>query len=398
MAKVLVGVPTAEAARHSNFYDYYNQLERPEGTLHMFARGQSPARGRNMIIQAAIDNECTHVFFLDDDVIPPSDIIVKLLAHDKDVVTGLYPMRDFPHYPVAFNKRFDNGFNRYIHLKPEINGLIEITNCGFGCVLIKMGVFDLVKKPWVTLGELEADGWCDDIAFFNKVGDAGIKMFCDTTVLVDHMMTVFAGFRKVNDNWVINYDIRGKGNCQFPISYPAAEIDLALRIEGWMSDKELEFLGIAAKNHNFILEVGSYKGKSARVFADNTSGMVMCVDTWNSIVHSNEGKPIYKTDDDTYTEFVKNLYEHIATKKVIIERIDYKDFEPNGFKPDFIFIDAAHDYESAKHDIEKSMLMKPKVIAGHDYDTKVWPGVVKAVDERFGKVNHVDSIWWVEND
>jgi len=34
----------------------------------MFARGQSPAKGRNMMIQAAIDNECNSHLFLDDDV------------------------------------------------------------------------------------------------------------------------------------------------------------------------------------------------------------------------------------------------------------------------------------------------------------------------------------------
>jgi hypothetical protein len=398
MAKVLVGVPTAEGARHANFYDYYNALDRPEGTLHMFARGQSPARGRNMIIQAAIDNDCTHIFFLDDDVIPQPDIINRLLAHDKDVVTGLYAMRDFPHFPVAFDKRFPNGFNRHVHLNGDVDGLVEITNCGLGCVLIKMDVFNKVPKPWITLGELESDGWCDDIAFFNKVGDAGIKMYCDTNVLVDHMMTVNVGYRKVDGVWAINYDVRGKGNCQFPISYPAADVDMAKRIEGWMSDKELEFLGIVAKNHEYLFEVGSYKGKSARVMADNTKGKLICIDTWNSIVHSNDGRVIYKTSDDTYADFEKNLKEHIDSGKVIPYRMDYQKYEPNGFQPDFIFIDAAHDYESVKLDIEKSMSMNPKIIAGHDYDSKVWPGVVKAVDERFGEVNHVDTIWWKEND
>jgi len=398
MTKVLVAVPTGETSRYATFYDYYNQLERAEGTLHMFARGQSPAKGRNMMIQAAIDNECTHILFLDDDVIPPSDILKKLLAHDKDVVSGLYPMRDFPHYPVIFDKRFQNGFNRHTHLKSEIDGLIEITNCGFGCVLIKMHVFNLLKKPWVTLGELEADGWCDDIAFFNKLGDAGIKMYCDTSVLVDHMMTIHVGFRRVNDSWMINYDNRGKGNLQFPITYPSSDVDIARRIDGWLSDKELDFLGVAGKTYKYILEVGSYKGKSARAFADNTSGQVMCIDTWNSVVCGADGKPIYTTNDATYVDFVKNLQEHIETKKVIINRMNYKDFVPNGFKPDFIFIDAAHDYESAKHDIEKSMSMNPWIIAGHDYDSKVWPGVVKAVDEKFSKINLVDTIWWVEND
>jgi predicted O-methyltransferase YrrM len=175
---------------------------------------------------------------------------------------------------------------------------------------------------------------------------------------------------------------------------------MAKRIEGWMSDKELEFLGIAAKNHKNILEIGCYKGKSTRVLADNAIGTVHCVDTWNSVVYSNDGRVIYKTSNDTYIDFVKNLHEHIENQKVIVHRVDYRYFEPNGHKPDFIFIDAAHDYESVKHDIAKSMWMYPKMIGGHDYDKKVWPGVVQAVDEYFDgiQINHVDTIWWVEND
>lgn len=397
MTKVLIAVPTGESARHANFYDGYNKLERMEGTLHMFARGQSPARGRNMMIQAALDNECTHILFLDDDVIPPTDILPKLLAHDKAVVTGLYPMRDFPHYPVAFDKRFSNGYNRHLHLKDELNGLIEITNCGFGCVLVNTEVFKHIKRPWVTLGELEADGWCDDIAFFNKVMDAGFKMYLDTSVIVDHMMTVHVGFRRVKDKWLINYDCRGKGNCQFPISYPAAELSNAMRVEGWMSPKELEFLGIAAKNYRQILEIGSYKGKSTLAFADNTEGKVLCVDTWNSHINNGAGEHIYSTNDDTYAEFVSNLNEHLSSGKVTIYRMPYENYVPNGFEPDFIFIDASHDYESVKHDIAKSLAQQPKIIAGHDYDANLWPGVVKAVNETFPKINLVDSIWWVEN-
>lgn len=396
MTKVLIAVPTSESSKYTNFYDFYNQIERIDGTLHMFARGQSPAKNRNVMIQAAIDNQCTHILFLDDDVIPPKDTLKKLLEHNKDVVSGLYPMRNFPHFPVIFDKRFNNGFNRHVHLKDELDGLVLITNCGFGCVLIKMEVFDKIPKPWVTLGELEADGWCDDIAFFNKVHDAGFGMYCDLTLIVDHMMTIHAGFRRVNDKWMVQYDCRGQGNVQFPISYPVADIDIARRIEGWMSDKELEFLGVAGKNYKAIMEVGSYKGKSARAFADNTEGTVVCIDPWNANVHSAIGKVIYTTSDATYAEFIKNMGDYISIKKVIPYRMKFEDFEPNGYKPDFIFIDAEHDYESVKHDIKKALTMKPKVLAGHDYDPKIWFGLVNAVNEIFPKVNTVDTIWWVE--
>lgn len=67
---------------------------------------------------------------------------------------------------------------------------------------------------------------------------------------------------------------------------------------------------------------------------------------------------------------------------------------------DFVFIDADHEYESVKADIEA---WAPKVrrgglISGHDYGDDDWPGVEQAVKERFGdRVQAAeDNVWMVE--
>jgi len=49
---------------------------------------------------------------------------------------------------------------------------------------------------------------------------------------------------------------------------------------------------------------------------------------------------------------------------------------------DFVFIDAAHDYESVKQDILAWLPKVKGIIAGHDYPA--YKGVVMAVDEVFG--------------
>jgi uncharacterized Rossmann fold enzyme len=65
---------------------------------------------------------------------------------------------------------------------------------------------------------------------------------------------------------------------------------------------------------------------------------------------------------------------------------------------DFVFIDAAHDYEGCKADIEA---WAPKVkrgglIAGHDYENVAFPkfGVKRAVDEKFPAVDLGDNYTW----
>lgn len=65
---------------------------------------------------------------------------------------------------------------------------------------------------------------------------------------------------------------------------------------------------------------------------------------------------------------------------------------------DFVFIDAAHDYESVKEDIQHWL---PKVrvggwIGGHDYHERKWPGVVQAVKGFVaGATIYPGTIWGV---
>jgi len=61
-----------------------------------------------------------------------------------------------------------------------------------------------------------------------------------------------------------------------------------------------------------------------------------------------------------------------------------------------VYIDANHSYEGVKADIA-AWLPKVKsggMIGGHDYSPKSWPGVIRAVDEAFGKKISVELTVW----
>lgn len=63
---------------------------------------------------------------------------------------------------------------------------------------------------------------------------------------------------------------------------------------------------------------------------------------------------------------------------------------------DFVFLDAAHDYESVCADIRAWL---PKVrpggwLCGHDYQDPPWPGVVRAVNELLPGFERVSLISW----
>lgn len=220
MAKVCIGIPTAEYARRADFYDYVDLLEKPEGTVQSKAHGQSPARNRNLIIREALKNDCTHIFFLDDDVAPPLDIIPRLLAHDKDIVTGHYLMRNFPHQPILFDASMDDGRCVFRFYRENDTGLVEVVNCGLGAVLIKIDVFKTMPEPWITLGEAEPDSWCDDISFFNRARKLGYKIFCDLDVKVGHFATVLLTPEYENGEWYISYNTAGTAKVMVPAHKP----------------------------------------------------------------------------------------------------------------------------------------------------------------------------------
>jgi hypothetical protein len=209
--KVLIGIPTAEFARNASFYDYVDGMVKPPNTLVTRAHGQSPARNRNVIIEQALINSCTHIFFIDDDVALRPDTLVELLKHEKDIVCGLTVMRNYPHLPIIFDRADENGRCHHHYLSDNEKGLIEIVACGLGCVLINTQIFMKMQKPWIRLGELESDQWTDDLGFFMRVRALGYKLFCDLNMPVGHQAScTLWPIRNEQGKWNTVVDTCGK--------------------------------------------------------------------------------------------------------------------------------------------------------------------------------------------
>lgn len=180
-----------------------------------------------------------------------------------------------------------------------------------------------------------------------------------------------------------------------------ADLSKALAIHGWMSKMEMFCLAHFARESETILEVGSYKGRSARCLADNTSGKVYCVDPWTSKYIRENGKQHEGISPDVLDEFKANLKDHIEKDKVHVCQGNLTFFVDKLPRMDFAFIDGDHRYAEVKKDINhcKQLVKHEGIIAGHDYGHADWPGVKRAVDELFPaeKINIHESIWWVTN-
>lgn len=163
----------------------------------------------------------------------------------------------------------------------------------------------------------------------------------------------------------------------------------------------LEYLeqNIYFEGHTEMIEIGSYMGESATMFASsNLFNTVTCIEPFEGEEEFND---IYGYDWDlvkkefkTNTRYFDNIVLH--------EEFSYD--ISHIFKnesQDFIYIDANHSYEDIKKDIE---LYLPKVkkggyIGGHDYIPH-FSGVIKAVNEMLGEPDEIfrDHSWIKKRD
>lgn len=184
-----------------------------------------------------------------------------------------------------------------------------------------------------------------------------------------------------------------------------AAVHEAMRIQGWMEPEELEWLAATAAGCKWIIEVGSWKGRSTKALAMSTPGVVWAVDTW-------EGAETERLDsqrealnlgfDIMFGVFKANLAREIALGKVVpvvseshlaIDEMQGR----TGGNVDMVFLDGDHEYEAVKRDIElyRALVRPGGILCGHDY----WhdhPGVVRAVNESVkGFKVAARSIWSV---
>lgn len=214
--KVLIGIPTGEYARRADFFDYFNNLTKPNNTVIMFCHDRSPAHSRNLIIEQALIHECTHILFIDDDMAFKANALNMLLEHDANIISGLYLTRSYPHQPLIFDYADDDGKCLFSYLDGNESRLKEIVACGLGFCLIRTEVFRMIEKPWIRLGELDPEQWCDDIGFFKRVREAGFKIYCDMECQIGHIGTMIVWPNKVDGKWFTGYDTSGKGMINTP--------------------------------------------------------------------------------------------------------------------------------------------------------------------------------------
>lgn len=181
-----------------------------------------------------------------------------------------------------------------------------------------------------------------------------------------------------------------------------AKLNLTTDAEGWNSDHGLFKQLIDQTSPRTIIEVGSYKGRSAIHMAALTAHLntrIYCVDTFLGGVtlkmeDKTNDKPACNYDGWTslYFQFMHNIWAAgfqdrvhpvLNTSTSGARLLNFA-----GIKGDLIYIDADHFYEQVYMDLEFyiELLAPGGIMFGDDY--RDFPGVKMAV-ERFAYERHL---------
>jgi hypothetical protein len=139
-----------------------------------------PARD-DVVIRAQMA-KTRYLFFLDDDVLVPFDVLPTLLETmqrlpQARVVAGIYNRRRWPIHPTVWDEK-GQPIERWISQSQFLCGAI-----GTGCMLIDMRVFQQIPFPWFDPSPDE------DIAFCCKVRAMGFQVVADSRILCPHLDT-----------------------------------------------------------------------------------------------------------------------------------------------------------------------------------------------------------------
>jgi hypothetical protein len=146
--------------------------------------------GRQAIVDKALKIGARYVFFLDDDVVLPSDALVRLYESLRQnpkarVIGGLYAQAGWTqgNVPAAWDE------TQTPLTSIPLDRVIRCAGVGSGCMLLDLSVLPRIPRPWFSFQDrVHNKMWKgDDVLLCDKVWAAGYEVLLDGRVQCDHL-------------------------------------------------------------------------------------------------------------------------------------------------------------------------------------------------------------------
>lgn len=163
-------------------------VRRPLETYCEFIGHSLVYQARDNFVQMAIEQGMDYLLFVDSDIVYPDNVIEKMLARDKDIVTGLYYKRAGNHAPTLCEgiELRENACATGEPITDVDRDFFKVQACGMGMCLIKVDVLKTILSKYHSCFT-PFDGLGEDYSFCLRAAEFGYEVWCDNTFPLGHI-------------------------------------------------------------------------------------------------------------------------------------------------------------------------------------------------------------------
>jgi len=175
---VMISIPCNYDFMYTKFVESLLMLNKTTRTRYAMGNQSRIDTCRNMLVENALKNNFEYILFLDSDMYPQENTLMRLLNCQKDIV-GCLCFAKLPPFKPCFGMVEEGKAKAVLNFPKK---MFEVDMVGMGCTLIKTEVFRKMDKPYFQFGEFG-----EDFTFCLKAKEKGFKIFLDASNTCYHL-------------------------------------------------------------------------------------------------------------------------------------------------------------------------------------------------------------------
>ena len=162
----------------------------PDADIDIHASCWGVVENRNQICKQFLESDCTHLWMIDSDTVPPRDLKLLESADKFPCVNGIY--QHLTHHGLMWDTWFklpDGKYTAIVQRRWPKKQVFNVDAVGAGCMVLQK---ELVEAAWTEeTGWFEMrDGRGEDFHFCERVIALGYDVMVDQDYRCDHQKDV----------------------------------------------------------------------------------------------------------------------------------------------------------------------------------------------------------------
>lgn len=156
--------------------------------------------------------------FVDADIVPPDDGLIKLQESEASICVGVCHERFAP-FDLCLTKSLEPPARWTVHEIPR-RGLLHVVAAGTGFMMIQRRVFAGMSRPYFRCGQIALDILAEDTEFCLRASEAGFQTYVECSVRCGHRVSGIMRPGMDGRAWI---EWPGPGTYVLPLTQPDRE-------------------------------------------------------------------------------------------------------------------------------------------------------------------------------